>query len=150
MLLLRSDRPSKPLRAQTLPIPPPRASFPWHVEDGDVEVFLSPRLSTSSFTSAASNASSASTYSYSTAPSTPISRISKLSPPSSQLQLPSKIPGRPIFQRLPQEIYDCILQQLRAFHKDPASQSCQTCHLRDLCSLALTSRAWDKAVVKRM
>ena len=51
---------------------------------------------------------------------------------------------------LPPEVYGCILDHLRAFHEAPTSQGCQTCHLRDLYSLALTSRWWDKAVVKEL
>ncbi len=62
----------------------------------------------------------------------------------------SAVPPRPVFQRLPPEIYDCILQKLREFHETPSSLSCQTCYLRDLSSLALTSRAWDKAVRVRL
>lgn len=36
--------------------------------------------------------------------------------------------------------------QLRTFHEEPASSSCQTCYYRDLCALGLVSRAWDRAV----
>lgn len=57
---------------------------------------------------------------------------------------------RHIFETLPPEIYDTILRQLRTVHENPVLGSCQTCYLRDLCALSLTSRAWDKAVVKRM
>lgn len=62
----------------------------------------------------------------------------------------STAPPLPFIQRLPLEIYDCILRNLKNFHENPASLSCQTCYLRDLCSLALTSRAWDKAVRFRL
>ena len=55
-----------------------------------------------------------------------------------------------IFQILPPEIYATILHQLGALHRIQAVGSCQTCYLRDLCALSLTSRAWDKAVVKKM
>ena len=51
---------------------------------------------------------------------------------------------------LPPEVYDCILDHLKIIHEVPISQGCQTCHLRDLYSLALTSRTWDKAVAERM
>lgn len=149
-LASRSHRPLGALRAQSLPIPPPRTSFSSDAKGADMNLFQSPRTSISSFTSMKSTGSSATTYTYSTAPSTPVSLVSRRSPHSSQLQLRPKTLRRPVFQGLPLEIYDCILQQLRVLHEDPASQSCQTCHLRDLCSLALTSRAWDKAVVKRM
>ena len=147
----RSGRPLAPLRAQSLPISPPRTSFSSDFEYADMVPSQSPRSSISSSTSMApSIASSATTYTYSTAPSTPISLISRPPPPRGQSELHSKMPHRSVFQGLPPEVYDCILQQLRVLHEDPASQSCQTCHLRDLCSLALSSRAWDKAVVKRM
>lgn len=145
----RSGRPLAALRAQGLPIPPPRTSS--DVEYADMVLSQSPRSSISSSTSMApSIASSATTYTYSTAPSTPISLISRPPAPWGQSELHSKMSHQSVFQGLPPEVYDCILQQLRVLHEDPASQSCQTCHLRDLCSLALTSRAWDKAVVKRM
>ena len=69
---------------------------------------------------------------------------------TTQRRLRSTAPPPPVFQRLPSEIYDCILRKLREFHENPSSLSCQTCYLRDLCSLALTSRAWDKAVRVRL
>lgn len=65
-------------------------------------------------------------------------------------KLRSTVPPQAIFPRLPPEIYDCILRKLREFHETPSSLSCQTCYLRDLSSLALTSRAWDKAVRVRL
>ena len=142
-------RSTRPLAASKAPLP--RTFYSSDFNYADMYLSQSPRLSTSSSTSfAPSVASSATSYSYSTAPSSPKSLISRPSPPSSQSQLHLKIPHRPVFRGLPPEIYDCILQQLRMSHEDFTSQSCQTCHLRDLCSLALTSRAWDKAVVKRM
>ena len=147
----RPGRPLAPFKPRSLPIPLPSASFPTDVKYADMYISHSPRSSMSSFTNMApSIASSASIHTCSTAPSSPVSLKSRPSPPSSQSQLHTKASHRPIFQGLPSEIYDCIIQQLRVLHEDPASQSCQTCHLRDLCSLALTSRAWDKAVVKRM
>ncbi len=153
-LTILQSRPPRPLglsRAQSLPIPQPSATFSPHVKDADMGRSQSPSPSISSITSRATSiASSATTSTYSTAPSTPVSLISRPILPSDQSQLHSKTPYRPVFQGLPPEIYDCILRQLRLFHEHPASQSCQTCHLRDLCALALTSRAWDKAVVKRM
>lgn len=63
-----------------------------------------------------------------------------------QQKLRSTAPPPPVFQRLPPEIYDCILRQLTVFHEEPASMSCQTCRLRDLCALALVDRRWDRAV----
>ena len=143
------SRSTRPLAASKPPLP--KTFFSSELKYADMYLSQSPRLSTSSSTSfAPSVASSATSYSYSTAPSSPTSLISRPSPPLSQSQLHLKVFHRPVFRGLPPEIYDCILQQLRKSHEDSTSQSCQTCHLRDLCSLALTSRAWDKAVVKRM
>ncbi|KAI9734673.1 MAG: hypothetical protein M1834_002274 [Cirrosporium novae-zelandiae] len=68
-------------------------------------------------------------------------------------------PGKPVlgdstiksaFKLLPQEIYDCILRQIEILHSDPSSPSCATCYMRDLCSLALTSRAWNRAARVRL
>jgi hypothetical protein len=63
--------------------------------------------------------------------------------PSSKVQIP-------VWKRLPQEVYECIFDQLEALHADPLSPSCATCYLRDLHSLALTSRGWDKAVRRKL
>ncbi|KAL8758775.1 MAG: hypothetical protein Q9199_001250 [Rusavskia elegans] len=69
---------------------------------------------------------------------------------TTQQKLRSTEPPPPVFQRLPPEIYDCILRHLAVFHKEPSSMSCETCHLRDLCALALVDRAWDRAVRPRL
>lgn len=55
-----------------------------------------------------------------------------------------------IFQKLPREVYACIVQQLEVLHFGRGTQSCTTCYLRDLHSLALTSRAWDKAARNKL
>jgi hypothetical protein len=49
-----------------------------------------------------------------------------------------------VFKNLPREVYDCILEWLELQHFGN-QQYCPSCHLRDLCSLSLTSRAWDRA-----
>jgi hypothetical protein len=59
-------------------------------------------------------------------------------------------PSGPFFKRVPPKIYDCILNQLQDLHMDPSQFSCLTCFQRDLHSLALTSRAWEKAVRNRL
>ena len=56
----------------------------------------------------------------------------------------------PIFKRISQEVYDCILEQLQDLHSDRLSPSCATCYMRDLVALQLTSRSWDKAVRKTL
>lgn len=83
---------------------------------------------------------------YSTAPSTATSVGSRRSSFTVQQRSRSVLPPRPVFTGLPVEIYDCILQQLRMMHDQPYLQSCATCHARDLCHLALTSRAWERAI----
>ena len=62
----------------------------------------------------------------------------------------SQAPNRCNHTSLPSEVYNCILEQLRKFHEGFRSLYCQTCYLRDLYSLSLTNRAWDKAVKKRL
>ncbi|KAL9114022.1 MAG: hypothetical protein Q9227_001793 [Pyrenula ochraceoflavens] len=55
-----------------------------------------------------------------------------------------------IFKRLPNEIFDCIVAQLQVLHSDRLSPGCATCYMRDLNSLALTSRAWSPAAQRRL
>ena len=55
-----------------------------------------------------------------------------------------------VFQELPREIYDCILQQLQFLHFNAASQVCPSCYLRDVHNLRLASRAWDKAAREQL
>ena len=109
------------------------------------------RSSTSSYASIASIPS----FYYSTPQTSPASlagsqRSSYVPPLATQQKLRSTAPPTPVFQRLPPAIYDCILVQLRAFHEDSSSLSCQTCLLRDFCALALVSRKWDRAVRPRL
>ncbi|OJD17726.1 hypothetical protein AJ78_02191 [Emergomyces pasteurianus Ep9510] len=62
---------------------------------------------------------------------------------------PAKSPSKeplPFLKPLPQEVYDCILSHLQYSHLAPNCEGCLTCYMRDLYSLALTSRAWEKAV----
>lgn len=54
-----------------------------------------------------------------------------------------------IFEKLPREIYECIVTQLEKIHLH-RDQACPSCYLRDLHSLSLTSRAWDKAVTPHL
>ena len=139
-------------RAQILPIATSNSSLAANVNaimtgNANGNGSLSPRSSVSSY---ASMASSRTTSSYSSALSSPSSLVSRSSVYSGHMKARSRAPPRPIFQKLPPEIYDCILRQLRVYHEDERSQSCQTCYQRDLCSLSATSRAWDKVVVKRL
>lgn len=54
-----------------------------------------------------------------------------------------------VFKELPKEVYGCIVEQLERMHLNQ-NQACSSCYLNDLYSLALVSRAWDKAVTSRM
>lgn len=49
-----------------------------------------------------------------------------------------------LFATLPDEILDTILENLKDLHLAPNSDSCATCWMRDLSSLAVTSRRWCK------
>jgi hypothetical protein len=44
---------------------------------------------------------------------------------------------------LPEEVYDCIISQLEDIHLG-GDNACPPCYLRDLHSLTLTSRAWER------
>ena len=45
---------------------------------------------------------------------------------------------------LPEEVYDCIVSKLEDVHLRD-DKACPPCYLRDLHSLTLTSRAWERA-----
>lgn len=138
-------------RAQRLPIALSKSSVAANAKIVNTNRAQSRRPSISSYTSLGSGlGSTATAYTYSSAQCLPSSLVSQPSSYSTQTKARAKVPCRAIFKALPPEVYDCILQQLRVLHETPESQSCQTCHVRDLCSLSLTSRAWDKAVVKRL
>lgn len=138
-------------RAQRLPIALSKSSMATQILTDSAERRQSRRSSASSYTSATSSlGSSATDYSYSSAQSLPRSLVSRPSSYSFTVKTASKGAKLGYFKALPPEVYDCILQHLRQFHEDPRSQSCQACYLRDLCSLSLTNRAWDKAVIKRL
>ncbi|PVH99115.1 hypothetical protein DM02DRAFT_680132 [Periconia macrospinosa] len=55
-----------------------------------------------------------------------------------------------IFRTLPREVYECILLQLERMYLGCGGKSCSECYVRDLYSLSLTSRAWDRVVNPRM
>ncbi|KAF2444847.1 hypothetical protein P171DRAFT_412723 [Karstenula rhodostoma CBS 690.94] len=54
-----------------------------------------------------------------------------------------------VSKNLPREVYDCILEWLERQHFR-GNQYCPPCYLRDLCSLSLTSRAWDRAATMQL
>ncbi|KAK2750952.1 hypothetical protein FQN57_000027 [Myotisia sp. PD_48] len=59
-------------------------------------------------------------------------------------------PVRPVSQRLPDEVYEYILCHLMSMHTGSCGEGCLTCYMRDLYSLSLTNRAWEKAVRGRL
>ncbi|KAK2045039.1 hypothetical protein LZ31DRAFT_266089 [Colletotrichum somersetense] len=52
-------------------------------------------------------------------------------------------PGE-IFAKLPGEVLELILGELKRAHLGNSSQSCATCWMRDLCSVSLTAKKWCK------
>lgn len=60
--------------------------------------------------------------------------------------LPQHQTSASVFRRLPQNVYDIILNELQYLHTGPRQSGCLTCFQRDLHALSLTSRAWEKAV----
>ena len=57
--------------------------------------------------------------------------------------------GRAI-DRLPQEVMDCVIEQLKVVHRDPLLASCATCYQRDLHSMCMTSKTWRRAARPHM
>lgn len=56
----------------------------------------------------------------------------------------------PVFKRVPQEVYENILDRLQYLHVGPNQSGCMTCFQRDLHALSLTCRPWEKAVRGRL
>ena len=54
-----------------------------------------------------------------------------------------------LFRNLPRELYECIVSHLEQIYLQH-EQACPSCYLRDLCSLSLTSRAWDRVAIPQM
>jgi hypothetical protein len=52
-------------------------------------------------------------------------------------------PGE-LFAALPGEVLELILDELKNLHLQERGDSCSTCWMRDLCSMALSSRKWYK------
>jgi hypothetical protein len=109
---------------------------------------IAPPSRTSSMSSSSSTSYS-SNYATSTAPSTVYSptfstyRLFKSPTP------PPKV-VEPPFERVPPRVYDCILDQLLSLHSSASQLGCETCFQRDLHSLALTSRAWERSARKKL
>lgn len=86
-------------------------------------------------------------YSVSTAPTaySPSSPCSSYRPFDSFASL-DKLPESVFSKHLPQKVYDGILNQLQHLHCGPHQSGCVSCFQRDLHSLSLTCRSWEKAV----
>ncbi|KAK1472957.1 hypothetical protein CABS01_16100 [Colletotrichum abscissum] len=52
-------------------------------------------------------------------------------------------PGE-IFAKLPGEVLELILGELKKLHLEKPTESCATCWMRDVCSVTLTARKWCK------
>ncbi|KAK7565357.1 hypothetical protein IWX50DRAFT_653132 [Phyllosticta citricarpa] len=87
------------------------------------------------------------TSSEATQSSRPQSARSDLSIASSRV---ASVRQPPIFRRLSKEIYACIMRQLEILHFGKGANSCTACYLRDLYSLSLSSRVWEKAARAHM
>ncbi|ORX99224.1 hypothetical protein BCR34DRAFT_606696 [Clohesyomyces aquaticus] len=68
---------------------------------------------------------------------------------ASQRSKPDSVFPAHVFKKLPREVYDCILAQLKQIHFGQ-NAACPSCYLRDLHNLTLTSRAWDRAATRQM
>lgn len=49
-----------------------------------------------------------------------------------------------VFAALPGEVLIVILDKLKELHLGPKSESCSTCWMRDLCSIAAASKKWQQ------
>lgn len=56
--------------------------------------------------------------------------------------MPVQRPPGELFAALPGEVLDLILEKLRDYHLSWRSDSCATCAMRDMCSIASASRRW--------
>jgi hypothetical protein len=65
--------------------------------------------------------------------------------PSTAASLPARI-----FRDLPVEIYDCILAQLEQSYFCESVGTCTACYMKDLSSLALTSRTWERSAQRKL
>lgn len=59
-----------------------------------------------------------------------------------------RIPAR-LFQTMPREIYDCILAHIRILDLK-GDRACSSCYLRDMVSLSLVSKAWNRAAIAQL
>ncbi|PWY76286.1 hypothetical protein BO70DRAFT_398155 [Aspergillus heteromorphus CBS 117.55] len=132
---------SRPESAAVPYTSPHQAPVVHHYKDSAYAVTVQPVSSrTSSVSSFKSN------YTTSTAPTvySPVSPASPYRVFDSAASLDKILES--VFKRIPQEVYDVILDQLQDLHTGPNQTGCLTCFQRDLHSLSLTCRPWEKAV----
>jgi hypothetical protein len=112
----------------------------------------SPSISSYSSNYSHHSASTASTVYSVASPTTPKSPSYRLFKQSSFPVSQPPNPLEPAVGRLPASVYACILDQLQTLHEGPASHQfgCVTCYQRDLHSLALTNRSWERAVRSKL
>lgn len=109
--------------------------------------YVAPAHSVSSrFSSTSSINSINTTFSVSSAPASfsPVSPTPPFLPYSAASRLPHTAESP--FRRLPPNVYASILNHLEYLHMGPRQTGCITCFQRDLHSLSLTCRSWEKAV----
>jgi hypothetical protein len=71
-------------------------------------------------------------------------RLSKSYIPRNRRPASRTFPSR-FFEQLPDEVYQCILAQLEGCHFNDGSGTCATCYMKDLHTLTLTSRNWERS-----
>ncbi|KAL5615029.1 hypothetical protein BROUX41_005094 [Berkeleyomyces rouxiae] len=64
--------------------------------------------------------------------------------PLEQASFKPKYATGELFVLFPGNVLELILDELKALHLKPGSDSCSSCWTRDLCSIALSSRKWSK------
>jgi hypothetical protein len=69
--------------------------------------------------------------------------------PSTSRGQPSGLSQR-VFQTLPAEVYDCVLEQMEGFAFADKAGACLSCYLADLYSLCLVSRTWEARVKQKL
>ena len=88
----------------------------------------------------------------------PISRLSSASPAlpvretamNKLRQVMSRNTSSVNWRELPPPVLACVLVHLRTLHLQERSRSCNTCHMRDLCAVQMSCRAWSAAAQKHL
>lgn len=71
-------------------------------------------------------------------------RSSKSYVPRTRRPASRTFPSR-FFERLPEEVYQCIVARLEGSYFGDKFGTCTTCYMKDLHSLTLTSRDWERS-----